>query len=659
MVQCIIGVNRVGHYYEESIDATATLFDGQSFTLPHTELNTYIEKTVDLPMNYSNWIVKVTTGESPTLPGEYDNFYFKVRIKNVNGDVVWESGEIFAVDNDTYAYLPPDFDFRLLCDPPEHITYNEQPDAITSKKDGNWWGWALKLDYRNKKINFTDTNIPANASMEVYKDGNLIKQLNTDASSGVGLNVDGGFVLDASFTATSSHDDYTTIDMIDLGWAIYNAEPGNYKVIVKLNIDNNYLGYNTYECTWNFTVYPEVAVYNTNTTINGELNITPNCICYLNTDDSLKTVTFDYMANATVNSNTPSFVENNTEYRLQLIDENDNILKDEVLTIGPNTTTYTFNLSENTKKEYTWRFVALFNGTEYILDEKEIIVMRREYCHSLQIEVKMFDLGGNEINKIPHPTSADYDASLHSQIKVQITIKDEQGRFVDIPIDTIQTNWQYTLTQDNVGQFSFIISNSDTSALGLGNYGIAVYVNKDWCNTNGYLNSYIIEATDVYINSNKIEKVMFVGTGVDHYENGITYLGATYEMLSGIFINSQKEFEIVQQLETRQPTNQYQFCYTPFIVSQTLNIPTYTEDEMKELARAIMRELAYPRKKETFAILDKELPKLNQSITLNINGKLKTITIQSLSISIANKELNINISNEEQKLLKDYLSMLK
>ncbi|MBW9222429.1 hypothetical protein KKP97_05220 [Methanothermococcus sp. SCGC AD-155-C09] len=576
----------------------------------------------------------------------------------------------------------------VVIPPPEHIIYNVSPISIFTINDssGDWWGIWHKMDIRDKAIDFTDdAAVISSATLKLYKDGMLFKEISTSGNR-VLLKIDGYFVLSCSVGLNTRSDGFVYLGGIKLGAVVHRAPAGSYKLVIELAVPNGSDGTNTYTLVSTFEVRKEVPTYATNginltmtptyatnginLTMTGELDIRPVCSCYLNLETE-KTVEFTYQtSNVDIQLQTDiplegyleSYIESlktEAKYYLRLVDEYNNELHNEEIFYNTGEINYTFNIPPDSKKEYKWQFIGSINGTEFILDEKEIIVLRQKYCHSLQIKVKMFDLAGNEIDKIPHPTSADYKSNQHAQIKVQISIMDEQGKLIDVPIDKIITNWQHQLSGSG-GIYEFIIPNNETECLSLGNYGIAVYVDVDWCITNGYYNSYVIEAENVMVGADNIEKIMFIGAEVVNYENGITYLNAVYEAISGIFVNPMFDFETTQQLsETQPPTNQYQFCYTPFIASQTLNIPTYTEDGMKELAQAIMRELAHPRKKESFTIMDKELPKLNQSITLNINGKLKTITIQSLSISIANKELNIDISNEEQKLLKDYLSMIK
>jgi hypothetical protein len=80
---------------------------------------------------------------------------------------------------------------------------------------------------------------------------------------------------------------------------------------------------------------------------------------------------------------------------------------------------------------------------------------------------------------------------------------------------------------------------------------------------------------------------------------------------------------------------------------------------LQELAKAIVRELGQPRKIETYTILSKEIPKINSNITLNHNGQLISVPVYTVEFSLANSNISIKIKNDENKLLKDYLSMIK
>jgi len=90
-----------------------------------------------------------------------------------------------------------------------------------------------------------------------------------------------------------------------------------------------------------------------------------------------------------------------------------------------------------------------------------------------------------------------------------------------------------------------------------------------------------------------------------------------------------------------------------------LNLPNYTEDELADIAKAIVRELGQPRKIETYTILSKEIPKINTSITLNYNGTLLSIPVYTVEFSLSNSNISIRITNDELKLMKDYLQNLR
>jgi len=564
-----------------------------------------------------------------------------------------------------------------------HIYHNDDIPIIILADGSGWWSWDQVVDAGlNTAIGTTDFTPSANAKLTVYKydseqnDYVVMKEITgeTSGDSGVILEMKDFFVLGCSYGTgldTISNPGKILLKSVALMWCVQKAPFGKYKIVVELNIASEGGESHKFTLISIFTVRPKNNKHKPHIQMKAKLTLTPTCVCYLNNEGSTKTISFNYTVTdfqIYTNGNIPIFVVpgynplvENTRFYLRLKDKNDNTLTEiDITECNNGTVSYTFDLPEDSKWEGKWVLVGVLDGTEYELDSQEIIILRQKYCHSIKIDVKMYDKKGNEIqDKIPHPTSADWSEEQYGEIKVKIVITDEQARYVDVPIDKLKTNWQYTLTQTGTGQFEFTIPNTADSALGLGDYGIAVYVDKCWCDTNGYLNSYNIKAEDVIINNNMIEKVMYIGAEVDHYENGITYLNNTYETLTGIFVNAQKEFKVVQQMQEATQQNQYTFCYTPFISSQTLNLPTYTDEEKKKLARAIVRALGRPRKKETFTILDKELPKLNQVITLNINGQLRTVPIYALKISIAHKLLSIMISNDEEKLLKDYLSMIK
>jgi hypothetical protein len=189
---------------------------------------------------------------------------------------------------------------------------------------------------------------------------------------------------------------------------------------------------------------------------------------------------------------------------------------------------------------------------------------------------------------------------------------------------------------------------------------MAVYIDKDWCNSAGYYNKYNIEATDVIINSDKIEKIgLWNFDGIVNYENGITYLDDTYEKISGLFVNPQCQFSIVDSLNNNKELKQYSYCYRVYESPMQLNLPNYTEDELQDIAKAIVRELGQPRKIETYTVLSKEIPKINTSITLNYNGTLLSIPVYTVEFSLSNSNISIRITNDELKLMKDYLQNLR
>jgi len=339
--------------------------------------------------------------------------------------------------------------------------------------------------------------------------------------------------------------------------------------------------------------------------------------------------------------------------------DSDTILAERELEYTIDTLDYTFTLPENTKKDYEIKLYCNINGTEYEVGNENIIIERQEYCHNIEIEVKTYDLAGNEIDKFPHPTSADWDENLHGEITVKIILKDEQGNYVDVPIENINTNWQYSITGSN-GQYEMKIPNSSVGAPPINDYIISLYINKDWTVENGYYNKYIIEAENILINSDKIEKVgLWNNEHIDHYSNGITYLDGVYEKVSGLFVNSMKQFSIVDSLNEVNERKQYSYCYRVYDAPMTLNLPNYTEDELADIAKAIVRELGQPRKIETYTILSKEIPKINSNITLNHNGALLSLPVYTVEFSLANSNISIKIKNDELKLMKDYLSMIK
>lgn len=377
-------------------------------------------------------------------------------------------------------------------------------------------------------------------------------------------------------------------------------------------------------------------------------SITPACVCYRNSEAS-KTVT--YTISYFTRDYNPKLY--NIKYSLLRVYYDDVILYDGV---AKEEITITFNLPENTVKHVVFELY----GDGYVADRKTVIVERRQYCHAININAKTYDLEGNETNKFPHPTSADYDENKHSEIIVKIKIKDEQGNYIDVPVDKIKTNWQYNVEKVDTGVYQMKILNTADNALNIQDYGISVYIDKQWCNENGYYNKYNIEAENIIINSDKIEKIgLWNFNGIDHYENGVTYLKQKYEKVSGIFVNPIVEFSIVEQLNKERDRWQYSYCYRIYDSPMELNLPTYTDEEKKELAKAIVREMGKPRKIETFTILSKEIPKINSSITVNYNGQLISMPVYSVRFSLENSNIQIQIRNDQLKLLKDYLSLIK
>jgi hypothetical protein len=385
------------------------------------------------------------------------------------------------------------------------------------------------------------------------------------------------------------------------------------------------------------------------------LTVRPNCVCYRNSE-SEKDVRFSLeLNNVIIQPPVPA----KWIARLYEVSSNE-VLAEKELQFTPDTLDYTFNLEENSKKDYIIKLICNINGTEYEVDSETIIVERQQYCHSLTIDVKTFDKTGEETTEFPHPTSADYDENKHSEIIVRFKIKDEQGNSVDVPIENISVNWQYPINKTDIGTYEMRIPNTADNCLNIGEYGIAIYINKNWCNENGYYNKYNIEASDVILNADKIEKVgLWNNEHITNYENGITYLDTTYETISGIFINPQKQFSIVESLTETTERRQYSYCFRIYESPMTLNLPTYNEDELRELAKAIVRELGQPRKIETFTLLTKEIPKINSSITLDYNGKLISIPVYSVKFFIAKKTIRIQIKNDQMKLLKDYLRSIR
>lgn len=563
--------------------------------------------------------------------------------------------------------------------PPEEQTYSTSP-VISTINDGSGdaWIWAFKMDNRDKSVNATDAStINCSTTFELNgttADGQTIsKILNTSTTldDGVLLAVDDVYTLDCSITTGTDDEGRATIGMITFSGTVYRLPPGQYTLKIEIDIDNGWDGEtNKYILTSNFTI-PEKPTYENSIRVSADFTAKPNCVCYLNSETE-KTVNFTFdIQNIKFEPPNVEGVEYTNVYYQDLIDnakwivrlyekDSDTVLAEKELQYTTDTLDYTFTLPTDTKKDYEMKLFCNINGTEYEVGTENIIVERQEYCHSMNIEVKTYDLAGNELTTFPHPTSADYDESLHSEITVKIKIKDEQGNYIDVPVENIHTNWQYSITQIDIGQYEMKIPNDSTDALNIDNYGIAVYIDKAWTDLNGYYNKYNIEATDVYFNLDSLEKIGLWGfTGITSYENGITYLDAVYEYISGTFVNPQCNFSIVQQLNEDRELKQYSYCYRVYDSSMTLNVLNYTEDEMEELAKSIVRELGQPRKIETFTLLTKEIPKINNSITLNHNGQLLSMPVYSCHVSISKSNLQIKIKNDENKLLKDYLSLIK
>jgi hypothetical protein len=407
--------------------------------------------------------------------------------------------------------------------------------------------------------------------------------------------------------------------------------------------------------------------------------IKPNCVCYLNNyinedNSEAKTQIFTVESNGLFDDEVHiTATTNGSEYgvrafirpyiRIQEDVKGGEVIYDDKL---QSEFELTFNLLKDTKKDYKATIYIPENAyplfdlkKDIIVDEQNIIIERQEYCHNIEIEVKTYDKEGKEVDKIPHPTSANWNTDKYGEITVKINIKDEQGNYINIPLEVIFTNWQNNITGGN-GQYEIKIPNNGTDALPIDEYGIAVYIDKDWCNSAGYYNKYNIEATDVIINSDKIEKIGLWNSGpIDHYENGITYLNGVYETVSGLFVNSMKQFSIVDSLNDNNERKQYSYCYRVYERSMQLNLPNYTEDELADIAKAIVRELGQPRKIETYTILSKEIPKINTSITLDHNGMLLSIPVYTVEFSLSNSNISIQIKNDELKLMKDYLQNLR
>ena len=442
-------------------------------------------------------------------------------------------------------------------------------------------------------------------------------------------------------------------NQFDVGVTNLNVEEvSEFKNTMKITVNNEPA--KEYTMTDNidacFDVIPQTNKY----------TIKPNCVCYLNNyineDGSEdKTQIFTVESNGLFDDEVHiTATTNGSEYgvrafirpyiRIQEDVEGGEVIYNDKLQPAFE---LTFNLMKDTKKDYKATIYIpkdaypLFDLKEdYIVDEQNIIIERQEYCHNINIEVKIYDKEGNETDKFPHPTSSDWSEDKYGEITVKITIKDEQGNYVDVPIENINTNWQYSITGSN-GQYEMKIPNSSTDALPINDYIISLYINKDWTVENGYYNKYIIEANDILINDDKIEKVgLWNNEHIDHYSNGITYLDGVYETVSGLFVNSMKQFSVVDSLNEVNERKQYSYCYRVYDAPMTLNLPNYTEDELADIAKAIVRELGQPRKIETYTILSKEIPKINSNITLNHNGALLSLPVYTVEFSLANSNIS-------------------
>jgi len=402
--------------------------------------------------------------------------------------------------------------------------------------------------------------------------------------------------------------------------------------------------------------------------LSADFTVKPNCICYVNSEENKK-VQFEFTVdNIQVRSDKGLIALKDgrlllskfVKWYVRMYDDDTNkLITEKEITEKP-FFDYEFQLPENTMKKYTFECIARLFGKEYNIGKEQIVVERQKYCHSISIEARTYDKEGNETNKFPHPTSSDYDENKHSEIIIKIKIKDEQGNYIDVPVANIHTNWQYSVTKIDTGQYELRIPNTANNALNIQDYGISVYIDKQWCNENGYYNKYNIEAENIIINNDKIEKIgLWNFEGITGYENGTTLLNQVYEKVSGIFVNPIVEFSIVEQLNEGRERKQYSYCYRIYDSPITLNLPTYTDEEKKELAKAIVREMGKPRKVETFTLLTKEIPKINSVITVGCNGKLISIPVYSVRFSLENSNIQIQIRNDQLKLLKDYLSLIK
>jgi hypothetical protein len=597
--------------------------------------------------------------------------------------------------NSVWAYLPV-FVYNPV--PPEAQTYTVEP-IISSRPDRTAWAWIFQEDTRNKLINSTDlSQVSCSATMTIIEFGEItsVLEASNTLDSGV-LCVDEGFHhLNCKVDATIDEETgLVMINKITFDAMFDNLDAGIYQTTLDIKVDNgdgldnayyltvenneiweggsNYVGSNSgiggviSEPTF---AIPEKPTYNNVMKVSADFIAKPNCVCYLNSElEKPVSFTFDVQNIKFEPPNIEGLSYTNTYFRILMNNakwivrlyekDSDTILAERELEYTIDTLDYTFTLPENTKKDYEIKLICNLNGTEYEIGNENIIIERQQYCHSLNIEVKTYDMAGNEIDKFPHPTSADWDEALHSEITVKINITDEQKNYIDVPVENLFTNWQYSITGSN-GQYEMKIPNSSVGAPPINDYIISLYINKDWTVENGYYNKYIIEAENILINSDKIEKVgLWNNEHIDHYSNGITYLDGVYEKVSGLFVNSMKQFSIVDSLNEVNERKQYSYCYRVYDAPMTLNLPNYTEDELADIAKAIVRELGQPRKIETYTILSKEIPKINSNITLNHNGALLSLPVYTVEFSLSNSNISIQIKNDELKLMKDYLQNIK
>ena len=600
--------------------------------------------------------------------------------------------------NSVWAYLPV-FVYNPV--PPEAQTYTVEPiiSSKTDRTDRTAWAWIFQEDTRNKLINSTDlSQVSCSATMTIIEFGEItsVLEASNTLDNGVLCIDEGSHHLNCKVDATIDEETgLVMINKITFDAMFDYLDAGLYQTTLSIRVNNGGQLDNVYYLlVENNEIYgggsdyissdsgiggviseptfaiPEKPTYNNVMKVSADFIAKPNCVCYLNSElEKPVSFTFDVQNIKFEPPNIEGLSYTNTYFRILMNNakwivrlyekDSDTILAERELEYTIDTLDYTFTLPENTKKDYEIKLYCNINGTEYEVGSENIIIERQQYCHSMNIEVKTYDLAGNEIDKFPHPTSADWDEALHSEITVKINITDEQKNYIDVPVENLFTNWQYSITGSN-GQYEMKIPNSSVGAPPINDYIISLYINKDWTVENGYYNKYIIEANDILINDDKIEKVgLWNNEHIDHYSNGITYLDGVYEKVSGLFVNSMKQFSIVDSLNEVDERKQYSYCYRVYDAPMTLNLPNYTEDELADIAKAIVRELGQPRKIETYTILSKEIPKINSNITLNHNGALLSLPVYTVEFSLANSNISIKIKNDELKLMKDYLSMIK